>query len=103
MNGTMHNPAHPGMVLREWIPDGITVTDAARALHINRVTLSSLLNGRAGITANLALRLAEWLGTSPDLWIGLQAQWDLWQARQQPRPKITPLDPVREWVTQHAA
>jgi addiction module HigA family antidote len=87
----MFNPAHPGEVLREWIPESMTVTEAARALAINRVTLSSLLHGKAGVTANMALRLAAWLGTSPDLWLGMQTQWDLWQAEQQPRPAITPL------------
>lgn len=88
----MYNPPHPGEVLREWIPEDMTVTQAAAALQINRVTLSSLLNGKAGVTANIALRLAAWLGTSPDMWLGIQAQWDLWQAEQQPRPKITPLE-----------
>ncbi|MDR5777284.1 HigA family addiction module antitoxin [Caballeronia sp. LZ002] len=88
----MHNPAHPGEVLREWIPEGITVSQAAEALQINRVTLSKLLNGKASATANIALRLAAWLGTSPDLWMGMQAQWDLWQAQQQPRPDIKPLE-----------
>ena len=87
----MHNPAHPGEVLREWIPQGMTVTEAANALKINRVTLSKLLNGKASATANIALRLAAWLGTSPELWIGMQSQWDLWQAQRQPRPKIEPL------------
>ncbi|WP_153099622.1 HigA family addiction module antitoxin [Paraburkholderia hayleyella] len=88
----MHNPAHPGEVLREWIPENLTVTQAAKALQINRVTLSNLLNGKGNVTANIALRLAAWLGTSPDLWIGMQSQWDLWQAEQQPRPKIKPLE-----------
>lgn len=87
----MHNPAHPGEVLREWIPEEMSVTDAANALKVNRVTLSNLLNGKGNITANIALRLSVWLGTSPDLWLGMQSQWDLWQAEQQPRPKITPL------------
>lgn len=87
----MHNPAHPGEVLREWIPEDVTVTQAAQALRINRVTLSNLLNGKGNVTANIALRLAAWLGTSPDLWIGMQSQWDLWQAKRRPRPKIRPL------------
>ncbi|CAG9190283.1 HigA protein (antitoxin to HigB) [Paraburkholderia tropica] len=87
----MHNPPHPGEVLRDWIPAAVTVTQAAHELHINRVTLSNLLNGKAGMTANLALRLSAWLGTTPEHWLGLQAQWDLWQARRQPRPRIRPL------------
>jgi addiction module HigA family antidote len=87
----MHNPPHPGEVLREWIPQDMTVTEAANALQINRVTLSNLLNGKASVTANIALRLSAWLGTSADLWLGMQNQWDLWQASRQPRPKIKPL------------
>jgi addiction module HigA family antidote len=87
----MHNPAHPGEVLREWIPENMTVGQAAEALQINRVTLSNVLNGKSGMSANLALRLSAWLGTSPEMWVGMQAQWDLWEAQQQPRPKIKPL------------
>jgi addiction module HigA family antidote len=87
----MHNPAHPGEVLREWLPDGMTITSAAKALLISRVTLSKVLNGKAGITASMALRLSAWLNTSPDVWLGMQTQWDLWQAQQQPRPKIEAL------------
>ena len=88
---TMHNPAHPGAVLREWIPEDMSVTQAAQALQINRVTLSNLLNGKANVTANMALRLSAWLGTTPDVWLGMQTAWDLWQAKRQPRPRIKPL------------
>ncbi|MDE2260164.1 MAG: HigA family addiction module antidote protein [Betaproteobacteria bacterium] len=79
----MHNPAHPGEVLREWIPEGMTVTTAAEALQVSRVTLSKVLNGKSGVTAGMALRLSAWLG--------MQTQWDLWQAKQGPNPKIKPL------------
>jgi len=51
-----------------------------------------VLNGKAGVTAGMALRLSAWLGTSPDVWLGMQTQWDLWQAEQQPSPKIKPLE-----------
>lgn len=87
----MHNPAHPGEVLREWIPEDMTVTQAAQALQVSRVTLSKVLNSKAGITAGMALRLAAWLGTSPESWLGMQSLWDLWQAEQLPKPKIKPL------------
>ena len=87
----MHNPPHPGEVLREWMPEGMTVTEAADALGLSRVTLSKILNTHAGITADTALRLAKWLGTSADLWIGMQGQYDLWQAAKKPRPKIRPI------------
>ncbi|MDA8093791.1 MAG: HigA family addiction module antitoxin [Betaproteobacteria bacterium] len=89
---SIRNPAHPGEVLREWLPEGMTVTQAAKELQVSRVTLSKVLNGRAGVTAGVALRLSAWLGTSPDLWLAMQTQWDMWQAEQQPRPKIKPLD-----------
>ncbi len=88
----MHNPAHPGVVLREWLPEGMTVTDAAKALQVSRVTLSKVLNAKAGVTAGMALRLSAWLDTTPDVWLGMQTQFDLWQAKQQPRPKIQPLE-----------
>ena len=87
----MHNPPYPGEVLREWLPEGMTVTKAAEELHVSRVTLSKVLNGKAGVTAGMALRLSVWLGTSPDVWLGMQTQWELWQAEQQPRPNIRPL------------
>lgn len=87
----MHNPPHPGAVLREWLPEGMTVTDAAAALQVARVTLSKILNGSAGISADMAIRLSQWLGTSPDLWLGLQTQYDLWQAGKQKRPAIAPM------------
>ena len=88
----MHNPAHPGEVLREWLPEEMTVTQAAKELQVSRVTLSKVLNGKTGVTAGMALRLSAWLGTSPDLWLGMQIQWDLWQAKQRPTPHIKPLE-----------
>ena len=78
----MHNPAHPGEVLREWIPESMTVTTAAAQLGISRVTLSKILNGKAGITADMALRLAAWLGTNPEVWLEMQTAHDLWLAEQ---------------------
>jgi len=86
--GDMHNPAHPSEVLREWMPENLTVTDAAEQLKVSRPTFSKILNGKAGISADMALRLSAWLGTSPDLWLGMQLQWDLWQAKKGRIPKI---------------
>ncbi len=83
----MHNPAHPGSVLREWL-GGMQVSEAAAKLHVSRVTLSRILNGRAGISAEMSLRLSDALGTSPTLWIDLQTQYDLWHASRRRRPKI---------------
>lgn len=86
-----HNPSHPGEVLRTRLPERMTVTDAAQALKVSRVTLSKVLNARCGVTAAMALRLSAWLGTPPDIWLDMQTRWDLWQARQQVMPNITPL------------
>lgn len=87
----MHNPAHPGEVLREWIPEEMTVTLAAEQLGVSRVMLSKILNGKAGISAEMALRLAAWLGTTPEVWLEMQSARDLWLAEQGPMPEVKPL------------
>jgi len=86
----MFNPPHPGEILKEDVlPDlGITVTEAAKQLGVTRVTLSRIINGKSGISPDMALRLAQWLGTTPDSWLNMQVSYDLWQAKQQPRPSI---------------
>lgn len=90
-NNGKHNPAHPGEVLREWLPEHLTVTEAAAQLKISRVMFSKILNAKAGITAEIALRLAAWLGTTPNHWLEMQMQYDLLQAKQQKRMEILPL------------
>jgi len=85
----MHNPAHPGEVIREYLPDGLAVSEAAKRLGVTRQALSALLNGRAGVSAEMALRLEAALGTSAEMWIEMQAGYDLWKARQRPRPKVS--------------
>jgi addiction module HigA family antidote len=87
----MHNPAHPGEVLRDYLPQRLAVTEAARRLGVTRQALSALLNGRAGVSAEMALRLEAGLGTSAEMWIGMQTAFDLWKARQRPKPKVAPL------------
>ncbi|WP_035051413.1 HigA family addiction module antitoxin [Andreprevotia chitinilytica] len=85
----MHNPAHPGEILAGWIDDlHKNITTFAEHIGISRVQLSKIVNGRAGITADMDLRLADALGTTPGYWLRLQAQHDLWQARQHERPHI---------------
>ena len=84
----MHNPPHPGKVLREYLT-GMEVSEAAVRLKVSRTTLSRVLNGRAGISADMSLRLSEALGTHPAFWSGLQMDYDLWQAGRKRRPKIT--------------
>ena len=86
----MHNPPHPGAVLREYLGE-LPVTNAARHLRISRVALSRILNGSAGISADMALRLADALGTSPELWAGMQSQYDLWRASRKRRAKVARL------------
>jgi antitoxin HigA-1 len=80
----MHNPPHPGEILREFCiePLGVTVTEAARALNVTRKTLSTLLNGRAGISPEMALRLHRVFGRTPEGWMRLQLQYDLWKTEQ---------------------
>ncbi|EGY34504.1 plasmid maintenance system antidote protein, XRE family [Aggregatibacter actinomycetemcomitans serotype e str. SC1083] len=79
----MHNPPHPGELLKEYI-DGVSVTEVAQKLGVSRVTLSRILNGKAGITPEMAVRLSELLNTTtPKLWLGMQADYDLWQIEQQ--------------------
>jgi len=84
----MHNPAHPGEVLQEYLPEDLSVTEAAKRLGVTRQALSALLNGRAGVSAEMALRLEKALGTSAEMWLEMQAGYDLWQARQHLRPKV---------------
>ncbi len=76
----MHNPPHPGEILRELClePLELSVTRAAEALGVSRKTLSSILNGRAGISPEMALRLAKAFDTTPESWLNQQMQYDLW-------------------------
>lgn len=86
----MHNLPHPGEVLRDGVFNeaGVSVTAAAEALGVTRVALSRVLNGRAAVSAEMALRLGKWLGTGPEVWLSLQAQYDLWRAERSLRGKV---------------
>lgn len=91
----MHNPPHPAEVIREDIlPElGLSVTEAANQLGINRVTFSRLLNGKSAITPEMALRLHAWLGEnspSPESWLHQQADYDLWHAEQKANFSVMP-------------
>ena len=80
---TMYNPAHPGELLTGWLDDlSVSVTAFAAYIGISRVLLSRLLHGHAAMSADMDLRLSEALGTSPGYWLALQAQRDLWTAKQ---------------------
>jgi addiction module HigA family antidote len=90
----MHNPPHPGETLREDILPalGLNVTQAAAQLGVTRAALSRVLNGRAAISLEMALRLEEWLGVKnggrADVWVAQQAAYDLWQARKVGVPRV---------------
>ena len=86
----MFNAPHPGELLREYMDD-TSITVAAEALGVTRVSLSRIINGHTGISAEMAIRLADALETSPEFWLNLQMQYDLWIASQQARPTIKKL------------
>ncbi|MDH6181354.1 addiction module HigA family antidote [Microbacteriaceae bacterium SG_E_30_P1] len=86
----MHNPPHPGVLLEDYL-GATSLAEAARRLGVTRVTLSRIRNGHAAITADMALRLGLLFGTSAELWLGMQASYDLWTERQKPRPEVLPL------------
>jgi addiction module HigA family antidote len=86
----MHQPPHPGTVLEQYL-EGVSVSHAAASAGVSRVHLSRILHGKANISADMALRLAALLGTSAELWLGMQSSYDLWLASQTPRPAIARL------------
>ena len=90
----MHNPPHPGEILQDTVlRDGsITVTQLAKRLGVSRVALSRVVNGRATVSTELAIRLAAALGGSAESWLRMQVAYDLWQAQKKSRPKIRPLE-----------
>ncbi|CAB3664049.1 Uncharacterized HTH-type transcriptional regulator ybaQ [Achromobacter sp. 2789STDY5608633] len=89
----MHNPPHPGEVLREDVIAalGLSVTEAADRLAMSRVALSRVLNGKAGISPDLAVRLEQAGAGTAQAWVAMQANYDLWQALQHAQPPVRPL------------
>jgi addiction module HigA family antidote len=89
----MHNPSHPGEILRDLYlePMGVTITQAAEALGVSRKHVSAIVNSRVPVTPDMALRLAAVFETEPELWVKLQAQYDLWAVSRKRRPKLKPL------------
>ncbi len=83
----MHNPPHPGEVLKELCLDPLelSITEAARALGVSRKTLSSIVNGRAGISPEMAVRLSLAFSTTAESWLNQQVQYDLWHAERKRR------------------
>ena len=80
----MPNPPHPGKIIKDLClePLGLTVTDAAKALGVSRKTLSAIINGKSGISPEMAVRLSMAFNTSSESWLNQQTQYDLWQAEQ---------------------
>ncbi|MGQ0654053.1 MAG: HigA family addiction module antitoxin [Betaproteobacteria bacterium] len=90
----MHNPPHPGEVLQDTVVSqgGLSVTAFAKKLGVSRVALSRVMNARAAVSADMALRLAAALGGSAESWLRMQAAYDLWHASKRRRPKVEPLN-----------
>ena len=94
----MHNPAHPGEVLRDLYlePVGLSVTEAAVALGVSRKSLSQLINGRSGISPQMALRLEKAFGSTAEHWLTIQQNYDLWHLRRRARPlRVRAIEPRR--------
>jgi len=87
----MFNPPHPGEVLREYLPEGMTIEQVAKRLGVSRVQLSRVLNGRSAVSADMAIRIGLLTRTTPESWLAGQAKYDLWQASQKPTPAVEPL------------
>ena len=91
----MHNPSHPGAILADTVlrkDGGISVTEFAKVLNVSRVALSRVVNQRAGVSAELAIRLSKALGSSAEVWLNMQQAYDLWHAQKKRRPLIVRIE-----------
>ncbi|MFC4312086.1 HigA family addiction module antitoxin [Steroidobacter flavus] len=88
----MHDPPHPGEILEDTVLRELSVTEFAKRLSVSRVALSRVVNGRAAVSAELAIRLAAALGGSAETWMRMQVTYDLWHAQKKKRPKIRPIE-----------
>lgn len=89
MMAKMYNPAHPGEIVQEYMDGlGLTVSALAAHLKVTRANLSRIIHGKTGISAGMALRLSDAFGNSPEVWIRLQANYDLAKATRSKRVKI---------------
>ena len=81
----MKSPPHPGRITRQECiePLGLTVTEAAERLGVTRQALNNLVNGKAGISPEMSIRLSKAFGSSPEVWLGLQMEYDLAQAEKE--------------------
>lgn len=83
----MQNPPHPGGIVKRQClePLDLSITRAARGLGVTRQALSELVNERAGVSVDMAIRLSKAFGSTPETWLGMQMAYDLWQARKRAR------------------
>jgi len=93
----MHNPPHPGEVLRDGVftDTGLTVTGFAERIGVTRVALSRVLNAKAGISADMAVRLAAALGGNAESWLHMQADYELWQAEKTLKREVAKIEPLK--------
>jgi addiction module HigA family antidote len=94
----MKNPVHPGKIIRHdcLVPLGLTVTAAAKALRVSRQALNNLLNGKAGVTPEMAIRLEKAFGGTADTWLRMQMNYDLARAmKAENKIKVTRYKPAR--------
>lgn len=82
--GRMKNPLHPGRIIREECiePLGLTITEAAARLGVTRQALNNVINGKAGVSPEMSIRLSKAFGSKPDVWLGLQMEYDLAEAEK---------------------
>ena len=98
-----YNPPHPGEILwgLDMQPAGLTVTAVAERMGVDRKTLSRIINGHSGITAEMAMRLGKVFNTTPDLWLNMQSNYDLWQAEKRIKTEIRKLKPFENRAELH--
>ncbi len=97
----MHNPPHPGEILKELYlePLELTISEVAKGIGVSRKSLSELINGKFGVSPDMAIRLAKAFATTPESWLNLQQQYDLWIEEKHKRPKIKVF--IRQSSTPH--
>lgn len=94
----MHDPPHAGVILNEEFlrPLGLSLTSAAKKLNVNYQSLRYVIKGKKGISPVLALKLSRLLSTSPQFWLNMQNEYDLWQAVESEKKNLKKIKPVRQ-------
>ena len=99
----MHNPPHPGEVVRDTLIEGsnLSITAAAEMLDVSRASLSKLVNCRGGISPEMAIRLSIALKTSSEMWLNLQATYDLWNAEKNRKKISKKVQVLEDYIEKH--